>query len=353
MPSGWTDPTPSTTRPSAARSGSWAASTRRSRPFARRPSSAPADAEARNAWAAALVRLGRSAEAVAELQAALEREPRLAEAHNNLGVAFWELGRRADALRALRRAAHLAKDEADPLRNLGLALLEIGRPDRAVEVLRRAAALSPGQAPALLDLAEAAFEARRPRRRRARSTGQPSRRDRHRLTPAQPGGAGCPAPRAVAGGGGRARRARRPDLHGTRPARPPRAPGRPWGASARGRVAAPSSSAPPSSSRSRRSGSWPRWWTTTSCATPSRWWPGRRSTTTPTCAIAWRTPSTSGRMGSGRRRASVRDPDAARLAPHHLRVRGAAEDPPGLVAHAPLPHRRRAALRCAGRGAAR
>ena len=150
----------------------------------------PGDAEARNAWGAALVRLGRFAEAVAELQAAFRAEPRLAEAHGNLGVALWGLGRRAEALRALRRAAHLAKDEPDPLRNLGPGPVR-ARPSRPGG--RRPA---PGRGP----LARAGAGVPGPRGGRVRSgttrgggrgarSGQRSRRDRHRLAPAQPGGA--------------------------------------------------------------------------------------------------------------------------------------------------------------------
>ena len=313
----------------------------------------PADAEARNAWAAALVRLGRSAEAVAELEAALEKEPRLAEAHNNLGVALWGLGRRADALRALRRAAHLAKDEADPLRNLGLALLELGRPDRAVDVLRRAAALSPGQAPALLDLAEAAFEAGR----HAEAQGaldQASRLDATAIASRPRSLAARDALRlerlrAEAGDAPR----RGPDLHGV---------------ALRALLGAGEALGVLSAARPRGHASLPR-------RRPRR----RRGAAARLLApvvdhyllrdavtVVARAPvdddaNVRDRLdarhrragdGVGRRRATVRDPDAAFLAPHHLRVRGAAEDPPGLVAHAPLPHRRRAALRRAGRGPA-
>ena len=325
MPSAWTAPTPSTTSPSAARCGSWAASRRRSGPSARRPSCVPGTPRPATPGARPSFAWGAPPRPWPSSRPPSRAEPRLAEAHSNLGVALWGLGRRAEALRALRRAAHLAKDEPDPLRNLGLALLELGRPDRAVDVLRRAAALSPGQAPALLDLAEAAFEAGRHAEAQGAldqasgldATAIASRprslaaRDALRLERLRAEAGELPAPDARTCTGW--------------PCAPSSAPRRPWGAF--GPAAAwprLSSSAPPSSSRSRRPGSWPRSSTTTSCATPSRSWPGRRSTTTPTCAIASRTPSTSAEWRRSSRRNAARSrrglPGAA--SPASTRCRG-------------------------------
>ena len=83
---------------------------------------APDDAEHRAFLGGAYVEVGRFADAIPHLEAALRLDERSATAHSDLGTALMAQGRPADALAHLRRAAALApRDEAMQF-NLGNAL---------------------------------------------------------------------------------------------------------------------------------------------------------------------------------------------------------------------------------------
>jgi tetratricopeptide (TPR) repeat protein len=97
----------------------------------------PASAVVRNNLGAALLRVGRLAEAEAALRAALRLRPGYADARYNLGVLLLERGRPAAASARLAEAAGLAPRFAEAQCALGKALWEQGRFAEAVEALRR------------------------------------------------------------------------------------------------------------------------------------------------------------------------------------------------------------------------
>jgi len=93
----------------------------------------------------ALLDAGRPEEAIPELAAARELEPRRPQIHNNLGLALLEAGRIEEAEAAFRRALELAPKFVDAYANLHAVL--VGR-DRAgaIACLERATALAPADA---------------------------------------------------------------------------------------------------------------------------------------------------------------------------------------------------------------
>jgi tetratricopeptide (TPR) repeat protein/mono/diheme cytochrome c family protein len=104
---------------------------------------APANADYQAFLGGAYVEVGRFADAIAPLEAALRLDERSATAHNDLGTALMEQGRLAEALTHFRRAAALApRDERMPF-NLGNALGRASRPGDAAAAYRRALAINP------------------------------------------------------------------------------------------------------------------------------------------------------------------------------------------------------------------
>jgi tetratricopeptide (TPR) repeat protein len=115
----------------------------------------PGFAEALYNLGSALAREGRNAEAVAALESAVAADPRYAEAHNNLGVLLQSEGRLEDALRSYRRAIALRPDYAFARHNLGSALLARGALLAAIAELSEAVRIAPGYAQAHYTLASA------------------------------------------------------------------------------------------------------------------------------------------------------------------------------------------------------
>ncbi len=97
---------------------------------------------------AALMQLGRDAEALHCLKKGAELSPENADAHNNLGVALLSLGRLDEARNSLERALRIAPDYAEAHNNLGNLFRRLQRFDEAEICYRRALEISPGYAEA-------------------------------------------------------------------------------------------------------------------------------------------------------------------------------------------------------------
>ena len=113
----------------------------------------PDNAEYRAYLGSALVEVGRFAEAMPHLEAALRLDQRSAAAHNDLGTALMMTGRLPDALGHFRRAVALAPRNEVMQFNLGNALKEAGQPDAAAGAYERALVLNPDFADARVNLA--------------------------------------------------------------------------------------------------------------------------------------------------------------------------------------------------------
>lgn len=115
---------------------------------------APGEPRYRISLAAALGRLGRHAQAVAELRAALIRGGgRLAELHNNLGASLEQLGRLEEAAAALANAVALRDDYLEARKNLARVLRRLGRPAAAAAACEAGLAHHAGDPDLLLELA--------------------------------------------------------------------------------------------------------------------------------------------------------------------------------------------------------
>ena len=106
--------------------------------------------------------LGRTAEAIAHYEAALQISPAYADAHNNLGNALAEHGRLAEAFPHLETAVRLRPAYTDAHYNLGNALLHSGRPAEAIGHYQAALRLDPNRPKALNNLGIAFLQTGRP-----------------------------------------------------------------------------------------------------------------------------------------------------------------------------------------------
>jgi tetratricopeptide (TPR) repeat protein len=98
----------------------------------------------RHDLAVVLSMLGRSNDAIEQLQAAARLEPADAEYQFKLGLAFSEISAIDKTAAALEKAVQLDPRHARAWYNLGLARNSLGQADGAVEALVRAESLSPG-----------------------------------------------------------------------------------------------------------------------------------------------------------------------------------------------------------------
>ncbi len=117
----------------------------------------PDSAEAQAALGASYVEVGRHADAMAPLQAALRIDDRLANAHNDLGTALMALGRLPDALAQFQRAVALAPRDEDVHFNLANALKEAGRLNEAAAAYQQALAINPDFPEAHVNLGDLLF----------------------------------------------------------------------------------------------------------------------------------------------------------------------------------------------------
>jgi len=115
----------------------------------------PDSPRAHNALAFALDKTGRTAEAIAEFDAALRLAPDNADLHDNLGVTLARAGRTADALAQFETALRLRPDFPTAHCNLGNALVQAGKPAEAIPQYETALRLKSGYADAEYDLAGA------------------------------------------------------------------------------------------------------------------------------------------------------------------------------------------------------
>jgi Flp pilus assembly protein TadD len=101
----------------------------------------------------AYVEVGRFADAVPHLEAALRLDERSPNAHSDLGTALMTEGRLDEALAHLRRAAALAPRDETMMFNLGNALAHASRREEAEAAYERALALNPDFPDAHVNLA--------------------------------------------------------------------------------------------------------------------------------------------------------------------------------------------------------
>ena len=120
----------------------------------------PDYAEGHHNLGVAFDRMGRTAEAVTEFQAAMQLNPKLAdaEAHSNLGTLLQKIGRAAEAEAYIRRAIELSPGFADAHLNLGNALERLQRPSEAIAEYQEAVRLAPGWAEARNNLGQGLAE---------------------------------------------------------------------------------------------------------------------------------------------------------------------------------------------------
>jgi tetratricopeptide (TPR) repeat protein len=97
--------------------------------------------------------LGRGAEGVALFRQAVERAPDDGHLHFHLGHALTLLGRHAEAIECYRRSLELSPDYPIALLDLGISLDALGRTQEAVESFQRGIALDPTSALAHYNLA--------------------------------------------------------------------------------------------------------------------------------------------------------------------------------------------------------
>jgi hypothetical protein len=98
--------------------------------------------------------LGRSQEALVNLDRAVALRPQYAEAFNNRGIVLGDLERHAEALACVERALALKPDYAEAHYNRGNTLRDLHRHADAVQSFERAIALQPDYASAHWNLAD-------------------------------------------------------------------------------------------------------------------------------------------------------------------------------------------------------
>ena len=115
----------------------------------------PNEAEAHSNLGVILQDLGQLDAAVVSYRRALEIKPDFAEAHSNLGNALRDLWQLDDAVASYRRALEIKPDYAEAHSNLGIALRDLGQLDAAVVSYRRALEIKPDYAEAHSNLGNA------------------------------------------------------------------------------------------------------------------------------------------------------------------------------------------------------
>ena len=103
----------------------------------------------------ALLRKGRTSEAIDQFTEALRINPDYAEAHNNLGYALLVTGRTSAAIEQCREALRIDPTYAHAHNNLGNALAQTGRASEAIEHYKQTLRMNPNSADAHSDLGAA------------------------------------------------------------------------------------------------------------------------------------------------------------------------------------------------------
>lgn len=109
----------------------------------------------------ALLRVGRTEEAIAHYQKALEIYPKNISARYNLASVLVQGGRMEEGIAQYRKAIELNPRNAGAHNNLGVTLLRLGRVDEAVAQFREALAHEPNNAQANYNLANTLVQAGR------------------------------------------------------------------------------------------------------------------------------------------------------------------------------------------------
>jgi protein O-mannosyl-transferase len=102
----------------------------------------------------ALLRAGRSEEAIQYLTTALNYNPNLTKAHTNLGIALDDVGKTSEAAAEFRAAVTIDPDNPEAHAGLAVALAKLGAADEAIAQAREAVRLNPDAAAAAFDLGQ-------------------------------------------------------------------------------------------------------------------------------------------------------------------------------------------------------
>ncbi len=103
----------------------------------------PDYAEAHNNLGYALLVTGRTSAAIEQCREALRIDPTYAHAHNNLGNALAQTGRASEAIDHYKQTLRMNPNSADAHSNLGAALAQMGRISEAIEELKAAVRINP------------------------------------------------------------------------------------------------------------------------------------------------------------------------------------------------------------------
>jgi tetratricopeptide (TPR) repeat protein len=103
----------------------------------------PDYAEAHNNLGYALLVTGRTSAAIEQCKEALRIDPTYAHAHNNLGNALAQTGRASEAIDHYKQTLRMNPNSADAHSNLGAALAQLGRISEAIEELKAAVRINP------------------------------------------------------------------------------------------------------------------------------------------------------------------------------------------------------------------
>jgi len=103
----------------------------------------PDYAEAHNNLGYALLVTGRTSAAIEQCKEALRIDPTYAHAHNNLGNALAQTGRASEAIDHYKQTLRMNPNSADAHSNMGAALAQKGRISEAIEELKAAVRINP------------------------------------------------------------------------------------------------------------------------------------------------------------------------------------------------------------------
>ncbi len=139
---------------------------------------------------------GRTEEAIAQFEAALQLRPGYAEGCNNLGVGLSELGLLSEALAQFDRAVQLKPGYAEAHNNIGSILYRLGRPAEAIPQFEQAIGLQADYAQAHRNLG-LALQAMGANWMHRSSLGAPRGSNRRRPEARNDGHLACARPQAI------------------------------------------------------------------------------------------------------------------------------------------------------------